>query len=353
MSAINDALRAVLSFIYDILRNYGWSIVVFTILIKMVLLPLEIKSRKGMRKMQTIQPQLNALQKKYANDKQKLQQKQSELMKKEGYSPLSGCLPMLIQFPVLLAMFAAMRAIANEQIARQVFDYLAGHEPQFEGWLWVSNLWMPDSLFSTMIPDINTIKAIPSDVWDSVFRSLSPDKINLIGMNIAEKLPDFIGLTEGSFASKAALDAVLPDILTVMQGMPLYMAKLAPMKGWANLNFFLFSITVYQHFNGYLILPLLAGGSQILMTKLNPAAAAATPGAGQAGAQGQAPGMGGFMKYFFPLFSVFICLTSNAGFAMYWVVSNLVATVQSVFITRYFDKADRLAAEAKGEVSLT
>ncbi len=353
MSAINDALKGVLNFIYSIVANYGWSIVIFTILVKFVLLPLEIKSRKGMRKMQRIQPQINALQKKYANDKQKLQQKQSELMKKEGYSPLSGCLPMLIQLPVLFAMFAAMRGIANDQIVAQVFDYLAGHEPSFERWLWVSNIWMPDSLFATMVPDINTIKMITSDVWANVFRGLDPEKVRLIAANMMEKLPEFAGLSQESFISKAALDGVLPNILTVMQGMPLYMAKLQPLEGWANLNFFLFSITVYQHYNGYLILPALAGASQVLMTKLNPTASpTGQPAGGQASA-GQAAGMGGFMKYFFPLFSVFICLTSNAGFAMYWVVSNLVATLQSVFITRYFDRADKLAAEAKGEVSLT
>ena len=83
MSAITNALLAVIEWIYTIVRNHGWSIVIFTVLIRLVLVPLDVQSRKGMRKMQKIQPQLNALQKKYANDRAKLQQKQSELMRKE------------------------------------------------------------------------------------------------------------------------------------------------------------------------------------------------------------------------------------------------------------------------------
>ena len=129
MGAITNALRAVLDWIYTIVANYGWSIVIFTVLIKVVLMPLDIKNRKGMRKMAQIQPELNKLQKKYANDKQKLQQKQQELMRKERYSPLSGCLPMLVQMPILFAMFGAMRALANEQIVDQVFTFLSGQVP--------------------------------------------------------------------------------------------------------------------------------------------------------------------------------------------------------------------------------
>ena len=118
---MNDFLRSILEGINTIVQNHGWSIIVFTMLIRFVLMPLDIKSRKGMRQMSKMQPKINELTKKYGNDKQKLQQKQAELFKKEHYNPLSGCLPVLIQWPILIAMFAAMRAIANEQLIQQVF----------------------------------------------------------------------------------------------------------------------------------------------------------------------------------------------------------------------------------------
>jgi len=91
------------------------------------------------------------------------------------------------------------------------------------------------------------------------------------------------------------------------------------------------------------------------MTKLTPGAsgAAPVPTGDQATGQQAAPGMGGFMKYFFPLFSVFITLTSNAGFALYWVVSNLIATALSFLITKHYDRVDRLEAEAKGAEAVT
>ena len=71
-------LRSVLDFISSLIGNYGWSIAVFTILIRVVLLPLDIKNKQGMIKMQKMQPKINELQKKYANDQQKMQQKQME-----------------------------------------------------------------------------------------------------------------------------------------------------------------------------------------------------------------------------------------------------------------------------------
>ena len=75
-------MRDILEWIYGFVGNYGVAVVLFTILIRGILTPLEVVSRKGMRRMQAIQPKLNALQKKYANDKVRLQQKQQELADK-------------------------------------------------------------------------------------------------------------------------------------------------------------------------------------------------------------------------------------------------------------------------------
>ncbi len=353
MGAITNALKSILDWVYSIIANYGWSIVIFTILIKLVLMPLDIKNRKGMRKMAKIQPELNKLQKKYANDKQKLQQKQSELMRKERYSPLSGCLPMLIQMPILFAMFGAMRALANEQIVHQVFTFLSGETPVYEGWLWVKNIWMADSLFASIAPDPGAIQVITADVWQKVFQTLSPDKVQTMLQHVQSVVPEFAGF---DFSNAEALKAIMPSMVTTMQTMPAYLAQIAPMPGWANMNFFLFQLTVFMQHNGYLLLPAMAGLSQLLMTKLTPGASGAAPAmtTGQEGqAAGQTPGMGNFMKYFFPLFSVFITLTSNAGFALYWVVSNLIATAVNVVITKYYDNKDKLEEEAKGAITIS
>ena len=109
-----------LNWINGVVGNYGWSIVLFTLLIRMVLLPLDIKSKKSMRAMNKIQPKVQALQKKYANDKEKLNQKTMELYRKEHVSPTAGCLPMLISLPILWIMFSAMRTVGNEKTIEMI-----------------------------------------------------------------------------------------------------------------------------------------------------------------------------------------------------------------------------------------
>ena len=336
-------LTKILNGIYGFIGNYGWAIVLFTVLIRLLLLPLDIKSRQGMRKMQKIQPELQKIQQKYANDKAKLQQKQSELMRREHYNPMTGCLPLLIQMPILFAMFGAMRQIANEQTVQQVFQMILGKQPTFEGWMWVKNLWMPDSFFASVVPDMRNISMVPADIWNNVFSAIGAADQQAIVAKIASIVPDFAGTL--SFAAdgfKPALSAVQQALGT----MPDYLTAVAPMAGFSNMNFLLFKLSAFAQHNGYLILPILAGLSQVLMTKMTPGMAAQPQG------DNQQPGMNNFMKYFFPAFSVYICLSSNAGFALYWVVSNLIATATNLGITAYFDKQDRLAAVTEGENSV-
>ena len=237
--------------------------------------------------------------------------------------------------PILFAMFGAMRAIANQQVVGQVFSFLQGKEPVYEGWLWVKNIWMADSLFASVAPGLNSLQMIGHDVWHNAWRLLAEGDQQLVLQSLGQHVQDFAGALD--FTTADSFKAVLPQIQAALAQMPQYIAQTAPMKGFENINLIIFSFKVFQQFNGLLILPVLAGLSQLLMTKVNPQAAGQQPGA-----QGQGAGMGNFMKYFFPLFSVYICLTSNAGFALYWVVSNLIATAMSYFINMYFDRKDKL-----------
>lgn len=109
-NAIAVALGKLLYYIYGIVKSYGLSIVVFTILVKLILLPLTIKQTKSMKQMQELNPKMKALQKKYGNDKQKLNEKTMELYKEYNVNPLSGgCLPLLLQLPILFALFKVLR----------------------------------------------------------------------------------------------------------------------------------------------------------------------------------------------------------------------------------------------------
>ena len=132
---MNQLLYNFLAWINSWVGSWGIAMIVFTVLIRLVLSPLDFKSRVSMRKTTKLQPQLQALQKKYANDKDKLNAKTAELYKKEHINPLSSCLPLLLTWPILIAVFSAMRMAANEQLLFQLGQILQGKEPVLEPFL--------------------------------------------------------------------------------------------------------------------------------------------------------------------------------------------------------------------------
>lgn len=106
---ITRPLGYIIQFAYNIVQNYGWSIIIFTIVVKLLLLPLQIKSQKGMKKQQKVQPIIAELQKKYANDKEKLQTEMMKVYKENNVSMTGGCLPLLIQMPIIFALYQVIQ----------------------------------------------------------------------------------------------------------------------------------------------------------------------------------------------------------------------------------------------------
>ena len=90
------------------LESYGFPIILLTILIKIVTYPLTVKQVKSMKAMQDIQPKMKKIQEKYKNNPQMLQQKTGELFREAGVNPLAGCLPLLVQMPILMGMYYAL-----------------------------------------------------------------------------------------------------------------------------------------------------------------------------------------------------------------------------------------------------
>ncbi len=93
--------------------SYGFAIILLTIIIKLLTLPLTLKQFQSMKATQELQPRLKEIQKKYKNDKEKLTQAQMELYKEAGVNPLGGCLPMLVQFPILIGFYSAIYKAAS------------------------------------------------------------------------------------------------------------------------------------------------------------------------------------------------------------------------------------------------
>ena len=98
-----------LNLIYNVVNNYGWALIIFTIIVKILLLPISIKQQKSMKKNAKLQGQMKALQFKYKNDPEKLNQEMMNLYKSEGTSPFAGCLSSIIQLILLLSVFYMVR----------------------------------------------------------------------------------------------------------------------------------------------------------------------------------------------------------------------------------------------------
>ena len=326
---MNELLKSILDGIYSIVNNYGLSIIFFTLLIKLCLLPLDYKSRKGMRKMSALAPKQAELQKKYGHDQEKLNRKLQELYKKEGASPMAGCWPLLLSMPILFAMYGAMRYMANEQLVQQTFDLILTGEAAFEPFLWVKNLWMPDSPFAGIWPNLQSLQMVEEKQWLTIFNTLNADQISALAakLNMAE-------LTAASFQKGEALNNTINAIVPLL--------PVAQESAFLRINLFITELVVVDNFNGLFILPILSAVSQFVMTKLteqkNPQPAPAANGQ-------QQPNSGAFMKWFFPLFSLWICASSNAAFALYWVVTNIFSLVTNLVINWKLDREEKLAAE--------
>ncbi len=102
-------INIILSFFYNLANNYGLAIIMLTVLVNIITFPLTRKQLQASQKMQEIQPELKKLQEKYKNDKEKLNQATMEFMKNNKVNPLGGCLPLLVQFPIIIAVFQLLR----------------------------------------------------------------------------------------------------------------------------------------------------------------------------------------------------------------------------------------------------
>lgn len=153
LGVIAKPLGWLLSLLYGFIGNYGITIILFTIIVKLCLYPLYIKQTKSMARMSEVQPKMTALQRKYANDKETLNIKMAELYKEEKFNPMGGCLPMLIQMPIIMALFALLR---------KPMAYMSNDGMLFavhERFLWIMDLSQPDKWILPILAGIATFIA--------------------------------------------------------------------------------------------------------------------------------------------------------------------------------------------------
>lgn len=295
MNFIITPLRAVIDFIYMGVGDYAVAIILFTLVVKLILLPLDLKQRSSTKKMAALNPKLAEINKKYEKDPEKKSAKTMELYRKEKINPMSGCLPMLIQFPVLIAMFSVMRHVADERVVSMFLDVYNGGAEAFtpESFLWVQNLWQPDNIMAMVIPDAAMAMAIKP-------------------------------ISGNAIVNEANLALLQANYETVMAPvMDIYNAGKA---------------------NGWAILPIVAGVSQLfsakMLSKNQPAAQPSKSGS---------PDMSKMMTYMMPIMSVFFCWQYNAAFAIYWVTSNLYSILLHYGYEFYYKQKEKKASSLEAE----
>jgi YidC/Oxa1 family membrane protein insertase len=156
MAIIATPLGKLLLFLYHLIGNYGFSIIVFTLIIKLILLPLTLNQLKQTKKVTELQPKIKELQNKYKNDKETLNIKIMELYKEHKVNPLGGCLPLLIQMPIIIGLF---------KVLREPVKYISN--PEFlqavnESFLWIPNLSQPDKLILPILAGLTTFFSMNS-----------------------------------------------------------------------------------------------------------------------------------------------------------------------------------------------
>jgi YidC/Oxa1 family membrane protein insertase len=174
--------------------NYGIAIVLMTILVKLLLYPITAKQIKSTKAMMEIQPKMKAIQTRYKDDKVMLNQKLAELYKEEGVNPLAGCLPLIIQMPIMIGIFYGVR------------DF---HYAGPSGFLWMQSISQPDPMY--ILPVLSALTTLIQSKQTMPDTSSPQNKIMLYFM------PLFIGYISLEFPAGLVLYWVVMNIMQIIQ----------------------------------------------------------------------------------------------------------------------------------------
>ncbi len=291
---ITRPLGWIIEQIYNLVANYGLSIIIFTIIVKLILLPLNIKSQRAMKKQQKIQPILAQLQEKYKNDREKLQRETMKLYKENNVSMTGGCLPTLIQMPILIGLY---------QVIRWPLTFLFGVDWMNQGV--IDKVYM---LRDTMAPHIGKLaqyteeqlanmSQIQLSKWAQIVNGTQdPWHINF----------NFLGLDLSN----------TPSVVTD------YIMRL----DFSNPGIY-----------AMLLIPILAVVTSFLTAKITQAQSGQNPNQ-----EGQAAQMSKTMLYMMPITTGIFTFTLPSGIGIYWIVSSLMQIIQQIFLNKMLENESEI-----------
>ena len=200
LSPIENLLQFVLGGLYDFnsmfgLVSYGYAIILLTIIVKFLLYPLTVKQVKSMKAMQELSPKLKKMQEKYKDNPQMMQQKVAALYKEAGVNPLAGCLPLLVQMPILMGMYYSLYNL----------EYPSADAAQF---LWLSSLSESDPYY--ILPILNVLTTFYQTRQTSDMSNPQMKMMMLV-------MPLFIGFISLNFPSGLVLYWVVMNLCQILQ----------------------------------------------------------------------------------------------------------------------------------------
>jgi YidC/Oxa1 family membrane protein insertase len=221
-----------LLWIYDAIgHNFGVAIILFTILIRLITWPLNAQQLKGAQAMQELQSdkEWQEIQKKYAKDREKLAQEQMRIYKERGISPFASCLPTLIQFPIIIALYQSIiRALAATplgllQLGRSIFPFLNVESiiPLNSKFLWM-DLSRPESIqiFGFALPTLAIIVALTTYVQSKLTMPATSnpgDQSAAMSSSMAITMPLMLGWFALTFASGLSVYFITSNLLGILQ----------------------------------------------------------------------------------------------------------------------------------------
>lgn len=324
MTYIYAALGWILDLFYRLVGNYGFAIILFTVFVKAVLLPLDIKQKKSMAKTQKIQPVLMELQKKYANDKDKLNQETMKIYQKYGINPMGGCLPMLIQFPIIIALYWVVKKPIMYMMGVGSGDIWRIAEA-FNAWAASNQGLLPESIKS-IIPvtysgsmSNNTFGTYEISIaqqlfihpeilehpfiknWDKAIRLVD---FRFFGLDLSEipSLNEFLGIFVGR-VSNLTLEKVLLWLIPLFSGLSSFASS---------------KVAMAQQGTGEKKDKNAVVAEADKVEKENSAASTMKT-----------------MNVMMPLFSAWFAFTLPAAVGLYWIISNIIQIIQQIVVTKY------------------
>ena len=299
---ISDIIRVpfgyLLEFLYQLTTNYGAALILFAILVKLILHPIQAKSKKSMMKMSRITPRVQEIQKKYADDQMKQSQALQELYKQEGVSMGGGCLWSFVPLLVLLPLY---------QVVRQPIVYMLHESAE----------------------TAQTIIQIVKDNAASLFSSNS----YYDQMIAARYIPEFVDAIKEALPDlrEATLAGVNFDFLGIDLG------------AVPQFNVFAWSKWDWAHIGAFL-LPVASAGSQVLSmlisNKMNSSVITNEKGLQdkETAKNSQQAQSSKIMMWMMPLMSLWIGFTVPNALSLYWLIQGLVSTAQDVYLTKHYRK---------------